>query len=92
MRTTTILRPFDDDQYQHMKQKHKENILRIKEVLNDDYFPQNLAFQNYLNKISISEIDYLEAIKSTLITTKVFIKRSFSDRYTNDHNPGILLG
>jgi hypothetical protein len=66
---------------------YQQNLKLIKNLMD---LILNKNFDNYLLLMDMSEVDYLNAIKSTLKSPKVFIKRKKNEININFYNADIL--
>lgn len=64
----------------------------IKEYLNDVVGTpgENHTFEEFIQLFHLTKSEYLTAVRSTLNTSKVFLKRSLKEILTNNYNPMIL--
>ena len=87
MDKTTILEPLSNNiKSENYFRKIKENLrARIKNGdLTDD-------FNTFLNSLYLTKDEYYDAIRSSLHTPKVFLKRSLNEILTNNYNSKILF-
>ena len=89
MRSTRILRPFESDDPAMIK-KADSNYGKIVSALQELKPADILTYDDFLNKLGLSEIEYIDAICSSLTSPKVFLKRSPSEVRINSYN-GIML-
>lgn len=91
MRATAILYPLDSSISQSEIQKHKEAWNNIKKTLNDLKEGENVTFDEFLSSFKISEEHYLLAVRSSLSTPTIFLKRNPNELRINNYNPACLL-
>lgn len=87
MQKTMILRPFDDyDILCPEKQKYiKESAERTKTELDMTKFGEDISFQEFLDKLRLTEENYILALRHTLNRDTLFLKGMPSEiRITND--------
>lgn len=75
MRTTQILYPLDDNFSAIHVIKLKESFRNIKKILNDLNEGEDVTFDQLLIKLSVSEADYILAIRTSLNCPTIFLKR-----------------
>ncbi|KAG1110135.1 hypothetical protein G6F42_015430 [Rhizopus arrhizus] len=98
MDVTRVLRPFNADEEEMMTEQELADIRdRYKRIRR--YLDQNaetlvdsaMTFDEFLQAIEISSVDaYIYSIRSTLKTTKVFLRRTPNQVLTNSYNRKIL--
>jgi hypothetical protein len=93
MRNTTILTPLD---YENMPvesdvEKTKALWTKIQKHLTEMKYGEHISFDQFLDQINISEQDYIQAIRSSIKTTTVFLKRSPYEIRVNPYNKHLLL-
>ena len=76
MPKTIILKRFDDSYYDEQKNKViKENSEKIKLVLDNMKFGEDITFEDFLKKLQLTQESYLLAIRYTLKSDALFLKR-----------------
>lgn len=75
MRNTKILTPLDTENNVLDIQKLKEDFKKLQLTLSSLPQDEHLSFDDFLQKIDMSENDYIQVIRSSLRTPKVFLKR-----------------
>ena len=87
MKQTTILSPLisNDD-----IQKHEKNYNIISETLNEMKDGEDITFTELLLKLSMTEVDYITAIRSSLKQDKIFLKREPSEIRINPYMKNLL--
>ena len=83
MRATEILYPLDSDIPLHEMKQHKENWKTIQKQLNDLKKGELVTF----NELLVTENNYRLAIRSTLNSPTVFLKREPNELRINNYNP-----
>lgn len=90
MKNTMILDPLSDDEKVNIK-KISDNLKKIKDLMKN-YF-DNVHYQSFddiLQLLNISEEDYFLAIRLSLKTSKIFLKRRSQDVVINAYNITLL--
>jgi hypothetical protein len=90
MRKTTILDPFENINKKD-KKIYLDNYARIKYYLNKCF--ANKSFLNYdeiLRNLNMTELEYINAIRATLTSSRVFLKRTINEINLNAYNDDIL--
>jgi hypothetical protein len=77
MRSTQILYPLDDDSSQTLIRNRKVLWKDIKNKLNDLKEGKDITFNQLLEELSVSEHEYILAIRSSLSCPTIFLS-SFS--------------
>ena len=102
MDQTTVLSPFEKGTKEspltptQLKQlaKHKADFKRIEEALNGwSEQPQNYkidSMADFLKYLKMSYQDYISAIRTSIHTDTVFLKRNVNERWINGYNPQCL--
>lgn len=92
MQKTMILRPLDDyDTLCPEKQKYiKESAERIKTELDMMKFGEDISFQEFLDKLRLTEENYILALRHTLKRDTLFLKRTPSEIRINSYNTTLL--
>ena len=91
MPKTIILKRFDDCYYDEQKNKViKENSEKIKLVLDNMKFGEDITFEDLLKKLQLTQESYLLAIRYTLKRDTLFLKRSPSEIRNNSYNTHLL--
>ena len=91
MRQTDILSPQGDDFGVQEKKKYKEiyeSIAEKTEEIVTNY--GNCPFDDYLQKLNVTEADYVLALQSKLKRNKGFHRRNLNERYINAYNKMIF--
>ena len=76
MDRTCILEPLTKDV--DKKQVHKDNYSKILKELNSFDHQNDLTFEQFLKKSSLSKEEYIAAIRSSLSRTQVFLLEIFT--------------
>lgn len=94
MAQTEILRPLDKQLLTDEKKKKSKEILQSLEVLlnkRPKVIEQEMkTFEEMLKKLNCSKYEYIEAIRSRLISQKIFLQRKPKDCRINQYSPKIL--
>ena len=91
MPKTMILKRFDDSYYDEQKNKViKENSEKIKVVLDNMKFGEDITFEDFLKKLQLTQESYLLAIRYTLKRDTLFLKRLPSEIRINSYNTHFL--
>jgi hypothetical protein len=91
IRSTQILYPLDDDTSQTVIRNRKVLWKDIKNKLNDLKEGKDVTFDQLLGELSVSEHEYILAIRSSLSCLTIFLKRSPNELRINHYNPACLL-
>ena len=91
MRNTVILYPLEDDIPASEKEKHKGEFRKFHEKLNDMKDGEDISFDDLLEKLGVSEEDYILAIRASLVTATIFLKRNPNELRINNYNRSCLL-
>jgi len=91
MPRTMTLTPLDNSCFDEKNQKIiKENAEKIKEVLSSMKYDEDITFENFLNKLQISEESYILAVRHTLRRHTLILKRTPSEIRINIYNSDLL--
>jgi hypothetical protein len=91
MRSTQILYPLDEDISQTVIRNRKDLWKDIKNKLNDLKESKDITFDEMLEEFSVSEHEYILAIRSSLSCPTIFLKRSPNELRINNYNSTCLL-
>jgi hypothetical protein len=91
IRSTQILYPLYDDTSQTLIRNRKVLWKDIKNKLNDLKEGKDITFDQLLEELSVSEHEYILAIRSSLSCPTIFLKRSPNELRINNYNPACLL-
>ena len=88
---TIIARPLpenlrEEDRSEQMKLA-KDILEGAREVLEDPKIDEDMTFEQFLNKVGVSEEDYMKAIGTSSKGDVIVLKRSVAERYINGYNP-----
>jgi hypothetical protein len=90
MPETLILEPLDDDSFQQHPNV-QQNFKKICDILNDVQVLQSMeSFGDLLKELDMTEYCYFLAIRSSLKSSKVFLKREVSEIRINSYNDVLL--
>ena len=70
--------------------KHKDNCLNIRKHLNDMKEGEDILFDQLLTNLSITEHNYYLAIRSSLHSPTIFLKRNPNKLRVNNYNSACL--
>lgn len=90
MRQTEILYPLDTDIAKTETKKHENTWKSIKLYLDDIKEGEDISFDELLLKLKVTEENYLLAIRSSINTPTVFLKRNPNELRINNYNPACL--
>ena len=80
MPRTMILTPLENSCFDEQKQKKiKETADKMKEVLDSMKYGEDIIFEDFLNKLQLTEESYILAIRHTLKRNTLFLKRAPSE-------------
>ena len=86
MKSTSILYPIGSDVSESDIRKHKENWKNISKHLNDMKEGDDITFEEMLVNLNISEQNYYLAIRSSLNSPTIFLKRNPNELRINNYN------
>ena len=86
MRQTHILEPLETDMDQSEVKIHKKNWTKIQTHLKDMITDEDVTYDAFLNDMGMTEDQYVLAIKSSITSATVFLKRSPSEVRVNNYN------
>lgn len=91
MKETVILQPLDEFMHEESQLKiTKDNYTKVKELLDDMKYGEDITFHQFLEKLELSECDYITAIKYSLKRPTLLLKRSPSEIRVNNYNTNLL--
>ena len=90
MNSTKILYPLETDMCETEVRKHKDNWKNISNHLNDMKEGEDISFDELLTNLSITEQNYYLAIRSSLHSPTIFLKRSPTELRVNNYNTACL--
>ena len=90
MRSTDILEPLDADIDPTEEKVHKKNWTKIQGHLKDMAIDEDMTFDSFLKDLGMTEDQYVLAVKSSITSATVFLKRSPSEIRVNNYNPHCL--
>ena len=90
MKQTMILYPLDEETSDSEIRMHRSNWKLIKTCLDENKDDEDITFDELLSKMNITEENYLLAIRSSLNTPTIFLKRNYNEVRTNNYNPACL--
>lgn len=92
MPRTMILKPleeidtFDDDKQNHVK----KNAQKIKDQLDCMKYGEDITFQEFLDKLAMTEESYIVAFRYAIKRNSLFLKRTPSEIRINNYNTTLL--
>ena len=90
MKCSQILYPLDDDTSTTVAKSSKELWKTIKNKLNDLKEGKEITFDQLLQELYVSEHQYTLAIRSSLHSPTIFLKRTPNELRINNYNPTCL--
>ena len=90
MRCTQILYPLDNDTSPVVAKSGKELWKSMKNKLNDFKKGKDITFNELLQELDVSERQYILAVRSSLNSPTIFLKRSPNELRINNYNPTCL--
>ena len=90
MRCTQILYPLDNDICPAVVKSSKELWKSMKNELNDFKEGKDITFGELLQELDVSERQYILAIRSSLNSPTIFLKRGPNELRINNYNPTCL--
>ena len=84
MRSTRIIRPYEGDS----RPQYESHFKSIQTTLNE--LKEDLTFDEFLEKIQISEEDYIKAIETSVKSPKVFLKRKPMESRINPYMKDLM--
>ena len=91
MPRTMMLTPLENSCFDEQKQKKiKENAKKMKEVLDSMKYGEDIIFEDFLNKLQLTEESYILAIRHILKRNTLFLKRAPSEIRINSYNNALL--
>ena len=91
MPRTVILEPLSEsDLDEHVADMLKEALGRIRSLLNSINADETITFVEFLEKLDLTEQQYIKAIRLTLKHSTLLLKRSPSEIRINCYNPHLL--
>ena len=90
MRETVILYPLNHESDKD-KKVHRASWHRIRNQLNDMKEGKFVTFDELLDELNISEADYILALRSSLNSPTIFLKRQANELRINNYNTSCLL-
>lgn len=88
MKKTMIFKPLQENK---KEKNNRNNIKKIRELMKL-FFEKNIlmSFEEMLERLDMTEREYIQTIRSTLSRTKIFLKRQSSEVANNAYNKTIL--
>ena len=90
MRTTTILFPLEDNFSPARVKTLKQSWRDIKKRLNDFKDREDITFDQLLSDLEVPEETYILAIRSSLNSPTIFLKRKPNELRVNNYNAACL--
>ena len=91
MRRTVILYPLEDEFSASVKDRYKRQFKELYKQLNDMRDGETISFDSFLEKVNLSEEQYLLVIRSSLAAPTVFLRRNPNELRVNNYNKVSLL-
>lgn len=91
MRRTVILYPLEDEFSASVKDRYKRQFKELYKQLNDMRDGETISFDSFLEKVNLSEEQYLLVIRSSLAAPTVFLRRNPNELRVNNYNKVCLL-
>ena len=70
--------------------KIKKNWEKVKHLLDEMKYGENITFQAFLEKLELTEVQYIQAIRYSLKHPTLLLKRSTSEIRINNYNTNLL--
>ena len=91
MPKTVILTPLDNSCFDEENKKEiKENAEKLKELLDNMKYGEEISFEDFLNKLQLTQESYILAIRHTFKRDILFLKRAPSEIRINSYNTNLL--
>ena len=90
MKSAKILYPLENDVCGTEVKKHENNWKNIRKHLSDMKEGEDISFDELLTNLSITEKNYYLAIRSSLHSPTIFLKRSPNKLRVNNYNSACL--
>jgi len=93
LQKTMILKPIAETEMPECERKNYQIVYnKIEEKLNEmgRSFKGNIEYDAFLEMLGLVHVDYVNAIRSTLKRTTVFLKRSTNAAFINPYNRNLL--
>ena len=92
MRQSIILTPLEEyDTFDNDKQENiKENAKKIKDQLDSMKYGEDINFDQFLDKLGLTEESYILALRQTIKRDTLFLKRLPSEIRINNYNTRLL--
>ena len=90
-KSTSIFHPFGNDVSETDIRKHKDSWKNISKHLNDTKEGQDISFDQLLTNLNISEQNYYLAIRSSLNSPTIFLKRNPDELSAINYNRACLM-
>ena len=84
MRHTMIISPYDGEN----RSEYESHFKSIQTTLNE--LQENLTFDEFLDKVNLSEEDYIKAVQTSVKTPKVFLKRKPMESRINPYMKDLM--
>ena len=90
MKSVNILCPLEIDMSETEVRKNKDNWINIRKHINDIKEGEDISFDQLLTNFSITEHNYYLAIRSSLHSPTIFLKRNPNKLRVNNYNSAYL--
>jgi len=90
---TMILNPFDKKEDKKVIETHRKTYANIQEKLTSmgRSFKENINFQEFLQSLSLTNEEYILAVRSSIRRATVFLRRETSEIFINNYNKKLLI-
>jgi hypothetical protein len=96
MRRTSVIRPLKEDIAEADKATCEALMKRVKDTLEhfdavkDRSILLGMSFDSFLKYVGCTEIEYVQALRTTVVRPAIFLERSLDAIRINPYNPFIL--
>ena len=90
MQETCILEPLGSETNDEDRKRHKSNWEKVKKVLGDMKMGKKIEFSDFLKDLGLNLEDYILAVRSSLSSTRLYIKRQVHEIRVNNYNKFLL--
>ena len=89
MSATIVLEPFSADEQEDIVQ-HKKNWTLIHQQLKAMKLGEDITFEIFLKNLQMTEENYIKAVRTSLKSRTIFLKRSPNEIRVNSYNTSLL--
>ena len=86
------LEPLKEIHFKEDELKEIKHYNQIKNIFDEMKCGQDIAFETFLEKLKLTGNQYLKAIRCSLKSPKLFLKKSLFEIRINNYNPNLLKG